>query len=90
MDWQVTAYTTECSGIAEEVTITITSDWAVRCTGFEKFGKTRDDSIALLKRSLDMKQTLECKGLKCKQITEYLEKLQSEEPLQSGPDGAAR
>jgi hypothetical protein len=91
MDWQVTAYTVECSAVAEEVTIIVKNDWSVQCTGFAKYGTSREAGIELLKRSLEIKRNLECKGLQCSQISDYIQKLQSEEaPKPAGPDGEKR
>jgi hypothetical protein len=88
VDWKVTAYTTECSAVDEEVTITVKSDWTTQCTGFAKYGSSRQGSIALLKRSLSGKVNLECKGLQCKQIAEYAARLQDEESMPAPADGA--
>ena len=87
MDWKVTAYTIECPAVAEEVTVTVKNDWTVQCSGFAKYGNSRKANIALLKRSLDMKLNLECKGLNCKQITDYIQKLKDEESLKTTCDG---
>jgi hypothetical protein len=78
-DWQVTAVTINCPNVAEEVTIAIKSDWSVRCSGFEKYASSRRARLALVDRSLTIKRILECKNVECNQITEYIQKLQTEE-----------
>jgi hypothetical protein len=78
-DWQVTAVTISCPNVAEEVTIAIKSDWSVRCSGFEKYASSRRARLALVDRSLTIKRVLECKNVDCNQITEYIQKLQTEE-----------
>jgi hypothetical protein len=78
VDWQITATTLVCSAVAEEVTILVYPDWTVRCTGFEKYTKSRSASLELLKRSLALKKTLDCKGLDCPSIIEYKLKLEDE------------
>lgn len=87
VDWQVTATTLICPSVAEEVTILVYPDWTVKCTGFEKYMKDRSASIDLLKKSLIMKKTLDCKGLDCPQIIEYKYKLQDEERRQASGTG---
>ena len=79
VNWQVTATTLVCDSIAEEVTILVYPDWTVKCTGHEKYAKNRSASLDLLKKSLVMKKTLDCKGLDCPQIVEYKLKLEDEE-----------
>ncbi len=78
-DWQVTVVTLNCPSVAEEVTITVKSDWSVQCTGFEKYAASRRARLALVDRSLTIKRLLECKGVDCHLITEYLLKLRLEE-----------
>ena len=81
VDWQVTAVTINCDAVADEVTIIVKNDWSVKCTGFEKYTGSRTVRLELVKRSLNAKRTLECKGMQCKQIEEYVRKLQAEEEL---------
>jgi hypothetical protein len=79
VDWQITATTFMCSAVAEEVTVLIYPDWKVRCTGLEKFRNNRKAELELLKRSLNLRKSLDCKGLDCPAIIEYKLKLQDEE-----------
>jgi hypothetical protein len=87
IDWQVTAVTINCSAVAEEVTIIVKSDWSVRCTGLEKYARSREARLELVKRSLNVKRSLDCKGTQCTQITEYIQKLQAEEARKTSSDG---
>lgn len=87
VDWQITATTLVCNAVAEEVTILVYPDWTVRCTGFEKYTKNRNASLELLKRSLTLKRTLDCKGLDCPSIIEYKLKLEDEERRRASPTG---
>ncbi len=84
-DWKVTSGTFNCGAISDEVTIIVKNDWSVQCSGFEKLKDSRRAQLQMLERSLDIKRTLECKGMQCKRITEYLEKLQAEENGKSIP-----
>jgi hypothetical protein len=86
-NWQVTAVTLKCPNIADEATIIINNDWTVKCTGMVKYAKDRKAGIELVKRSMEFRRTLECKGLNCPTIANYIEKLINEEPLQTKPAG---
>jgi hypothetical protein len=78
-DWKVTAGTINCRAVADEVTIIVKNDWSVQCSGFDKLKNSRRAQLQMVERSLDLKRTLDCKGMQCKQISDYLEKLQAEE-----------
>jgi hypothetical protein len=84
-DCKVTAGTFNCGAVADEVTIVVKNDWSVQCSGFDKLKNSRRAQLQMLERSLDLKRTLECKGMQCKRITEYIEKLQVEENSKSAP-----
>jgi len=81
MEWKITAATINCRAVADEVTIIVKNDWSVQCSGFDKLKNSRRAQLQMVERSLDLKRTLDCKGMQCKQITDYLEKLRSEENL---------
>ena len=85
-DWKVTASTINCRAVADEVTIIVKNDWSVQCSGFDKLKNSRRAQLQMVERSLDLKRTLDCKGMQCKQITDYLEKLQAEENQPSSPE----
>jgi len=86
MDWKVTTGTFNCRAVADEVTIIVKNDWSVQCSGFDKLKSSRRAQLQMLDRSLDLKRSLECKGMQCKKITDYLEKLQAEENQPSSPE----
>ena len=83
MDWKVTTGTFNCRAVADEVTIIVKNDWSVQCSGFDKLKSSRRAQLQMLDRSLDLKRSLDCKGMQCKKITDYLEKLQAEENQKS-------
>jgi hypothetical protein len=87
IDWQITATTILCDAVADQVTILVDADWSVKCTGFEKYTKSRQDTLVLVKRSLEMKRGLECRGLQCSFISEYKQKLMTEEEKKAGYTG---
>jgi hypothetical protein len=82
-DWKVTTGTFNCRAVADEVTIIVKNDRSVQCSGFDKLKSSRRAQLQMLDRSLDLKRSLDCKGMQCKKITDYLEKLQAEENLPS-------
>ena len=86
MDWKVTTGTFNCRAVADEVTIIVKNDWLVQCSGFDKLKSSRRAQLQMLDRSLDLKRSLDCKGMQCKKITDYLEKLQAEENQPSSPE----
>jgi len=79
VDWQVTATTVFCDAVHDEVTILIYPDWSVKCTGMEKYTADREAGITLIRRSLELRKVLECKGIGCPNVTAYKDKLQYEE-----------
>jgi hypothetical protein len=78
MDWKVTAATIDCPAVADEVTVIVKSDWSVSCSGFDRLKTSRRAQLQMVERSLDLKRTLDCKGMQCRQITDYLDKLRAE------------
>ena len=89
VDWQVTAVTIKCDAVAAEVTIIVKSDGSVKCTGFENLTSSRKARLDLVNRSLTLKRVLDCPGTECKQVKEYLEKLQTEDQQKTGVSGKA-
>ena len=81
MEWKVTAATVNCPAVADEVTVIVKSDWSVSCSGFDKLKTSRRAQLQMVERSLDLKRTLDCKGMQCKQISDYLDKLRAEANL---------
>jgi len=86
-NWQVTAVTFRCPNIADEATIIVNHDWTVRCTGMVKYTKDKKAGLELVKRSMEYRRILECKGINCPTIATYIEKLINEEGLPSDPVG---
>jgi len=85
VNWQITATTIHCDAIDEEVTLLVYKDWSTKCTGYKKYGQPSKEMLDLLKKkSKRSKRQLECTGLECPRITQYKEKLLSEEPGKGG------
>jgi len=87
VDWKVTANSINCQAVAEEVTIIVNRDWSVKCSGCDKLKTSRQAQLRMIERSMNLRRSLECRGLQCDRITEYIRKLKSEEPLKPVPGG---
>jgi len=78
--WQVTATTIYCDAVDDEVTLLVDKDWSAKCTGYQKYGEPSKEMLNLLKRkSEQLKRRLECAGPECSRVTQYKEKLLTEE-----------
>jgi len=84
VNWQVTATTVYCDAVDDEVTIMVYKDWSTKCTGHDKYTKSRDAEFQLVKRSLQLRRTLKCEGLECGRVNQYKEKLAAEEAEKAG------
>ena len=72
VNWQITAKTIYCDSAGEEVTIIIKKDWSIQCTGF------RDSQEGSASRTYT---PIECEGLDCARVKQYLDQLKAEEGL---------
>ena len=81
VDWQVTATTIHCDAVDDEVTIMVYKDWSTRCTGFQKYSESREERVNLVRKSLQLRRTLECEGNRCTRLVEYRQQLQDEEAM---------
>ena len=80
VNWQVTATTIYCDAVDDEVTLLVYKDWSTKCSGYGKYYQPSKETLNLLKRkSKQLKRRLECEGLECPQVSQYKEKLLSEE-----------
>ncbi len=85
VDWQITATTIHCDAVDEEVTLMVHKDWSTKCTGYRKYGEPSKEMLNLLKeKSKQLKRQLGCTGLECPRVTEYKEKLSTEEADKGG------
>ncbi len=85
VDWQITATTIYCDAVDEEVTLMVYKDWSIKCTGYRKYGEPGKEMLNLLKKkSEQLKRQLGCTGLECPRVTQYKEKLSTEEADKGG------
>ena len=90
INWQVTATTIYCDAVDDEVTLMIYKDGTKKCTGYVKYGEPSKETTSMVKsKSKQLNRKLECEGLECPQITQYRDKLFSEEAIEpSGKETA--
>jgi hypothetical protein len=74
--WQITATTIFCETIMDEATILVYKDGTLKCTGYDKFIASKE---SLSKSGKRTSIKLSCDGPTCIQMTEYFDKLMSEE-----------
>jgi hypothetical protein len=74
--WQITATTFFCETILDEATILVYKDGSLKCTGYDKFIASQGK---ISKSGKQLGAKLSCYGPICTQMTEYLQKLMSEE-----------
>jgi len=80
-NWQLTETTIYCDAVDDEVSIQVYKDGAVKCIGYIKYGKpTKEVANILNKQSKHLKRQLACVGPECHRVTQYQEKLLSQEP----------
>ena len=81
IDWQVTATTTYCDAVDDDVTILVYKDWSTKCTGYRKYVETLDRETAktLYKKAKRLGRHLKCEGPQDYRVTRYRNKLIAEE-----------
>ena len=75
-DWQVTATTIYCDVVDDEVTLIVSADGTVKCTGCQRYlkpGKETDKEMKEKSRRLG--RQIECQGLDCFRVAEYKDSL---------------
>ena len=80
VNWKVTATTIYCDAVDDEVTLLVYEDWSTKCTGHSRYGEPSKEVVNLLRRkSKQLERKLECTGPECYRVTQYREKLSTEE-----------
>jgi hypothetical protein len=78
--WQVTATTTKCEAVDDEITIMVYPDGSVKCASYLKYGATDKKALAAMeKKAKKMGFTPKCEGPLCRRITDYRDKIMAEE-----------
>jgi hypothetical protein len=79
-DWQTTAKTIFCDAVDDEVTILISRDFSVHCTGCRKYSELNDITRKIIQeKKSKLKRAPKCEGENCPRVTGYKEKLTAEE-----------
>jgi hypothetical protein len=79
VNWQATVATIYCDAVGADVTIVVSKDWSVKCTGYINYGESSKDGTKLLKkRSRKLKRQFKCVGPECDRVIRYREKLFSQ------------
>jgi hypothetical protein len=88
-DWVITATTIYCDAIDDEVTLLINRDGTSKCTGYNKYGKPdRATARAIKVKGKQLGKQLACEGLECYRVTQYRDKLLTEEAGAKGNTGS--
>lgn len=79
VDWEVTATTIFCEAVDDEVTVIVTGNGDVKCTGRQKYDKPKnEDDKALKKKSKTKGKRLKCEGESCPTMKQYRDKMLGE------------
>jgi TATA-box binding protein (TBP) (component of TFIID and TFIIIB) len=79
-DWQITAKTIFCEAVDDEVTVIVHKNGTVHCTGCRKYDQPNDITRTLVKEKIrKLKRAIKCQGEGCLRVTEYKNKIQTEE-----------
>jgi hypothetical protein len=72
VDWEVTATTIYCEAVDDEVTLIVTQDGSVKCSGQQKYEKPGKEIAKAMKvKSRQSGKKLACEGGKCARVTQY-------------------
>jgi hypothetical protein len=76
VDWEVTATTIYCESVDDEVTLIISGEGAVKCTGRQKYENPQKEAKKTLKtKRRNTGKQLNCKGAECGAVKQYREKM---------------
>ena len=78
-DWEITATTIYCDAVDDEVTLIVSADGTVRCTGQQKYdGPDKETARAMKKKSQQSGKLLGCAGDECSTVVQYRDSLLGE------------
>ena len=71
-DWEITASTVYCEAVEDEVTLLVSNDGQVTCTGQQRFqNPDRENTRYLAVKGRRFGKRLNCPGIDCSVIREY-------------------
>jgi len=72
VDWEITATTIFCESVDDEVTLIVTQDGKVKCTGQQKYAKSgKETARTMKKKSRQLGRQISCEGVGCARVTQY-------------------
>jgi hypothetical protein len=72
VDWQITATTIYCDAVNDEVTLIISPDGAVKCTGQQKYENPGKETLKTMKKkSRTAGKQLACQGIGCARVVKH-------------------
>jgi hypothetical protein len=72
VDWDITATTILCEAVDDEVTLIVSKDGTVKCTGNQKYASPDGETArALKKKSGKLGRKLACEGMDCDRAAAY-------------------
>ncbi len=78
-DWQMTATTIYCDAVDDEVTLIVSGDGTVRCTGHQKYSRPDRETAKLMKKkSRQSGRPIICPQVVCSRVTDYRDGLLGE------------
>lgn len=76
VDWEITATTIFCDAVDDEVTIMVSRDGTVKCTGQQKYIRPDKETLnTLKKKSKQVGKQFGCQGAGCTRITQHRDEL---------------
>jgi hypothetical protein len=79
-DWKMTAKTIFCEAVDDEVTLLLSRDGSIRCTGFKKYNQPNSFTLGLIKQKTGrLKRPVKCEGEQCPRVTGYKKQIMAEE-----------
>ena len=77
VNWSITATTIYCEAVDDEVTLMVYKDRSAKCTGLKKY---HDPATKITKQAKEKtKRNLKCEGEHCARVTQYRDRLFTEE-----------
>jgi hypothetical protein len=84
-NWQITAKTIFCESVDDEVTVIVYKNGSTRCTGSQKYNQPNDITLSMIrKKTRKLKRPVKCEGEKCLRLSQYRDKILTEETKQYG------
>ena len=78
-DWEITATTIFCDDVDDEVTLLVSGNGTVKCTGREKYTRpTKEISREIRQKSKKSGRQIRCLEDSCKRLAQYRDKFSGE------------